>query len=84
MAADQGSSKSSFMPRFGVVLTILLFFLYAGFILIGAFSPATLAKPAIAGSLITYAFAYGIAVILSTIVLAAAYVVAANIAERSR
>ncbi len=84
MDTSQSAPTSSLMPRVGLVLTIVLFCLYAGFILIGAFSPSTLAAPVIAGSLTTYAFAYGIVVVLSTIVLAGAYIFIANIDEKSR
>ena len=60
--------------RLGVVLTLLLLLAYFGFIGLGAFAPAVLAKPVFPGGTTTVAFAYGLFVIVLGVVLTSFYV----------
>lgn len=60
--------------RLGVVLTLVLMLAYFGFIGLGAFAPAVLAKPVFPGGTTTVAFAYGLFVIVLGVVLTSFYV----------
>ena len=58
----------------GVVLTLLMMVAYFGFIGLGAFAPAVLARPVFAGGTTTVAFAYGLFVIALGVALTSFYV----------
>lgn len=62
----------------GLPLTILMFVVYAGFILLGTFAPAVLAVPVLSGGTTTWAFVYGLFVIALGVVLTGIYVLLAN------
>ncbi len=64
--------------RLGVVLTLLLMLAYFGFIGLGAFAPAVLAKAVFTGGTTTVAFAYGLFVITLGVVLTSFYVWSTN------
>ena len=64
--------------RLGVVLTLLLMLAYFGFIGLGAFAPAVLAKTVFVGGTTTVAFAYGLFVITLGVVLTSFYVWSTN------
>lgn len=67
--------------RLGLALMALLAAAYFGFIGLAAFSPATLARPVVAGGIVNWAFAYGLGVIGLGVLLTGIYVLAANRAE---
>ncbi len=58
----------------GVVLTVLMMLAYFGFIGLGAFAPAVLARPVFTGGTTTLAFAYGLFVIALGVALTSFYV----------
>lgn len=58
----------------GVALTLVMMVAYFGFIGLGSFAPAVLARPVVAGGTVTVAFAYGLFVIGLGVVLTSAYV----------
>jgi uncharacterized membrane protein (DUF485 family) len=62
----------------GLPLTLILMVVYAGFIALGTFAPAVLAKPVFAGGTTTWAFAYGLFVIALGVALSGVYVLIAN------
>ncbi len=61
-----------------IVLTVLLFFIYYGFILLVAYNKPFLAAPVSEGGVTTRGIPMGVAVILGSWILTAAYVVWAN------
>ncbi|WP_264048219.1 DUF485 domain-containing protein [Methylobacterium flocculans] len=65
----------------GVTLTVILMAAYFGFVAMGAFAPALLAKPVLSGGTVTWAFAYGLFVIVLGVVLTGIYVLAVNRAD---
>ena len=65
----------------GVILTIILMVAYFGFVAMGAFAPALLAKPVLSAGTVTWAFAYGLFVIVLGVVLTGIYVLAVNRAD---
>lgn len=65
----------------GAILTVVLVAAYFGFVGMGAFAPALLAKPVLADGTVTWAFAYGLFVILLGVVLTGLYVLLVNRAE---
>ncbi|GJD42573.1 hypothetical protein AFCDBAGC_0411 [Methylobacterium cerastii] len=65
----------------GVILTIILMVAYFGFVAMGAFAPAVLAKPVLSGGTVNWAFAYGLFVIVLGVVLTGIYVLAVNRAD---
>ncbi|MCJ2056191.1 DUF485 domain-containing protein [Methylobacterium sp. J-048] len=65
-------------PRLGFALTAILIVFYFGFVGLGAFAPAVLAKPLVDGGTVTVAFAYGLFVIALGVVLTGIYVLIAN------
>lgn len=65
----------------GAILTVILVAAYFGFVGMGAFAPALLAKPVLAGGTVTWAFAYGLFVIALGVVLTGLYVLLVNRAE---
>lgn len=62
----------------GILLTLLLILAYFGFIGLGAFAPAVLAQPVLAGGTTTVAVAYGLFVIGFGVALTSFYVWFAN------
>ena len=70
--------------RLGVALTAVLSVAYFGFVGLSAFAPALLAKPIAAGGVVTWAFAYGLGVIVLGVVLTGLYVLVANGADAHR
>lgn len=62
----------------GLPLTLLLMVVYAGFILLGTFAPQVLAVPVFKGGTTTWAFAYGLFVIVLGVALSGVYVLIAN------
>ena len=70
--------------RLGVALTAVLTVAYFGFVGLSAFAPALLAKPIAAGGVVTWAFAYGLGVIVLGVVLTGLYVLVANGADAHR
>ena len=77
-SASQASSGDG---RTGFAFTAALAAFYAGFVLLGAFSPEVLARPIWIGAGLTLAFAYGFAVMVLGIVLTGVYVIRANLRE---
>ena len=67
--------------RLGIGLTGILVAAYFGFIGLSAFAPARLAAPVVAGGTVTWAFAYGLAVIGLGVGLTGLYVLLANRSE---
>ncbi len=67
--------------RLGIGLTVILVGAYFGFIGLSAFAPARLATPVLAGGTVTWAFAYGLAVIGLGVGLTGLYVLLANRSE---
>lgn len=65
----------------GVVLTVILMAAYFGFVTMGAFAPALLARPVLSNGTVTWAFAYGLFVIVLGVVLTGIYVLAVNRAD---
>lgn len=65
----------------GVILTAILMVAYFGFVAMGAFAPALLAKPVLSGGTVTWAFAYGLFVIVLGVVLTGIYVLTVNRAD---
>ncbi|MCJ2125898.1 DUF485 domain-containing protein [Methylobacterium sp. J-077] len=65
-------------PRLGFALTAILIVFYFGFVGLGAFAPAVLAKPLVDGGTVTVAFAYGLFVIALGVALTGIYVLIAN------
>lgn len=65
----------------GVILTVILMVAYFGFVSMGAFAPAMLAKPVLSGGTVTWAFAYGLFVIVLGVVLTGIYVLTVNRAD---
>jgi cation/acetate symporter len=65
-------------PRLGVWLTVLLFVPVAGFFSFAAFSPASLAVPLFAGQPVTIWFAYGLGLIVYSVLLSILYVILSN------
>lgn len=65
-------------PRLGLALTAILIVCYFGFVGLGAFAPAILAKPLFDGGTVTVAFAYGLFVIALGVALTGIYVLIAN------
>jgi uncharacterized membrane protein (DUF485 family) len=72
--AELVSKKTSL----GWTLTLIMLAIYFGFILVLAFSPATLAVPLSAGSVMTIGIPVGVLIILSAFVLTGIYVRKAN------
>ena len=70
--------------RLGVTMTAVLVAAYFGFVGLSAFAPGILAKPITTGGTVTWAFAYGLGVIVLGVVLTGLYVIAANRAEARR
>ena len=68
----------------GVVLTTILSLVYFGFVACCAFAPGLLARPVVSGGMVTWAFAYGLLVIVLGVVLTGLYVQVANRAESRR
>lgn len=68
----------------GAILTAILILVYFGFVAMGAFAPALLAKPVVSGGTVTWAFAYGLFVIVLGVVLTGLYVLMVNRAEARR
>lgn len=64
--------------RFAWTLTIVMLFIYFGFILLIAFNPAFLATPLAQGRVTTIAIPLGLGVIVSAFVLTGVYVWRAN------
>lgn len=64
--------------RFAWILTILMLFIYYGFILLIAFAPQVLAVPLSAGTVTTIGIPVGVVIIISAFVLTGIYVVRAN------
>jgi uncharacterized membrane protein (DUF485 family) len=62
----------------GLPLTLVLMLVYGGFIGLGTFAPSVLAKPVFAGGTTTWAFAYGLFVIVLGVALSGVYVLIAN------
>lgn len=62
----------------GWTLTVIMLFIYIGFILMLAFSPSILATPIASGSVITVGIPIGVLIILSAFVLTGIYVRKAN------
>ncbi len=62
----------------GLPLTVLLMIVYGGFILLGTFAPRLLAVPVFTGGTTTWAFAYGLFVIVLGVALSGVYVLIAN------
>ncbi|TXN08023.1 DUF485 domain-containing protein [Methylobacterium sp. WL103] len=65
----------------GVALTLILVVAYFGFVALGAFAPALLAKPVLGGGTVTWAFAYGLFVMALGVILTGLYVLVVNRAE---
>lgn len=68
--------------RLGVVLSLLLGTLFAGFILAAAFNPGLFAGPVSAGGTVTLWFAYGFGLIWTTVLVIGLYVAWVNARER--
>lgn len=64
--------------RLGRTLTLIMLAVYFGFILVLAFSPATLAIPVAAGSIMTIGIPVGLLIILAAFALTGIYVRQAN------
>ena len=62
----------------GWTLTLIMLFIYIGFILMLAFSPSVLSTPVSAGSVITLGIPVGVLIIVSAFVLTGIYVRKAN------
>ena len=67
--------------RLGVVLSLALGALFAGFIAVAAFNPALFAGPVFAGGVATLWFAYGLGLIWTTVLVIGFYVAWANAQE---
>lgn len=65
-------------PGLGLALTAILIVFYFGFVGLGAFAPAVLARPLVEGGTVTIAFAYGLFVIALGVALTGIYVLVAN------
>jgi uncharacterized membrane protein (DUF485 family) len=61
-----------------VLLTAVEVVVFFGFIVLAAFSPATLAMPLSDGSPLTLAFAYGMVILVVSVLLTGLYVLAEN------
>ena len=70
--------------RLGPVLTVILMVVYFGFVAFCAFAPGPLGQPVRSGGTVTWAFAYGLFVIVLGVVLTGWYVLVANRAETFR
>lgn len=68
--------------RLGVVLSLALGTLFAGFILAAAFNPDLFAGPVFAGGTVTLWFAYGIGLIWTTVAVIGLYVAWVNAREK--
>ncbi|WP_267360913.1 MULTISPECIES: DUF485 domain-containing protein [unclassified Methylobacterium] len=68
----------------GVTFTVILVGAYFGFVVMCAFAPGLLAQPVLAGGTVTWAFAYGLFVIVLGVVLTGLYVFTANRADMQR
>lgn len=71
-------------PRLGAALTAVLAAAFFGFLGMSAFAPAILARPITAGGTVTWAFAYGLGVIVLGVALTGLYVLIANAADAGR
>ena len=67
--------------RLGVVLSLALSALFAGFIAAAAFNPALFARPVFAGGVVTLWFAYGLGLIWTTVLVIGVYVAWVNARE---
>lgn len=75
------SRRSAYL---GPTLTAVLSVAYFGFVILCAFAPGLLARPVLAGGTVTWAFAYGLFVIVLGVVLTGLYVLVANRADMHR
>lgn len=64
--------------RFAAILSLLMLFVYVGFILLIAFAPAWLGTPLYPGTTVTRGIPIGIGIIIFSFVLTAIYVWRAN------
>ncbi|MDF0605048.1 DUF485 domain-containing protein [Neisseriaceae bacterium TC5R-5] len=64
--------------RLGWQLSAIMLIIYYGFILVLAFSPATLGRPLFAGGVMTVGIPIGVLIILSAFILTGIYVRKAN------
>ena len=72
--SDDHPDVSAANTRAGLVLFVIYLAFYAGFVLLAAFSPGTMARPAVAG--VNLAITYGMALIFGAFVVAALYMAA--------
>lgn len=70
---DEPPELSAQNARFGRKLFAIYLLLYAGFMLINAFAPSVMARPALAG--VNVAIIYGLTLILGAFVLAVVYMI---------
>ena len=83
-APIQAHPQSGHSAYLGPALTAVLIAVYFGFVTLCAFAPGLLARPVLVGGTVTWAFAYGLFVIVLGVVLTGLYVLVANQADLHR
>ncbi len=84
-APAQRTPEEVFNARLGIGLFLGYLAIYAGFVLLSAFSPDEMGKPLSIFGGLNVAIVYGMGLILAALVLAAVYIVGCKpVAEKSR
>ena len=74
-------SRGATPIQLGITLTAVLVSAYFGFVVLCAFAPDWLGRPLFDGGTVTWAFAYGLFVMVLGVVLTGLYVLVANQAD---